>query len=189
MARGASATLHLAIGLLGTSRPFTAAHRTLYRRLGGRGILRRGLGADAILLTTTGRRTGEPRTVPLFAFPLDAASDDPGTTSAEGAGAAAEGAGAAAEGAGVATSDGPRRWVVVASNAGRHRSPAWYHNLRAEPFVTAQLGDRQWRAEARTAVGDERDRLWALVVRGYPGYDVYRDRTDRPIPIVVLEPR
>jgi deazaflavin-dependent oxidoreductase (nitroreductase family) len=159
--------VHLAIGLLGTSRPFTAVHRALYRRLGGRGVLRHGLGVDAILLTTTGRRTGERRTVPLFAFPLDAAGEGPGA----------------------AASDEPGRWVVVASNAGRHRGPAWYGNLRAESSVEVQLGDRRWRAEARTAAGDERERLWTLVAAGYPGYDVYRDRTDRPIPIVVLEPR
>ncbi len=180
MTRGASATLHLAIGLLGTSRPFTALHRALYRRLGGRGVLRHGLGVDAILLTTTGRRTGEPRTVPLFAFPLDRAVTDPGP---------AAGPDSAHEGPGAAVADRPGRWVVVASNAGRHRAPAWYRNLEADSSVVVQLGERRWSAQARVAAGDERERLWDLVVAGYPGYDVYQDRTRRAIPLVVLEPR
>lgn len=166
MTRSATDTLYLAIGLLGTSRPFTVVHRALYRRLGGRGLLRHGLGCDAVLLTTRGRHSGEPRTVPLFAFPIDGSVEGPGAASA-----------------------GPGRWVVVASNAGRHHAPAWYLNVEADPAVEVRLGKRRWRAEARTATADEHDRLWGAVVAGFPGYDIYRQRAHRPIPIVVLEPR
>ena len=167
-------TTHIAIGLLGTSRPFTVLHRTLYRRLGGRGILRHGLGADAILLTTIGARTGRSRTVPLFAFPVDTAPVGPG---------------AATSRPGANEPDPPGRWAVVASNAGRRHAPAWHHNLEADPAVTVQLGARRWHARARTAAGEEHARLWALVAARYPGYDTYLDRADRAIPIVVLEPR
>ncbi len=77
----------------------------------------------------------------------------------------------------------------MASNAGRGRTPAWYRNIQAEPAVEVQQGERRWEAIARTATGEERERLWAMAVAGYPGYAVYRDRTRRTIPVVVLEPR
>ena len=64
MTRDLGRTAYLAIGLLGTSRPFSALHRSLYRRFRGRGILPSGFGCDAVLLTTTGRRTG-PRALSM----------------------------------------------------------------------------------------------------------------------------
>jgi deazaflavin-dependent oxidoreductase (nitroreductase family) len=79
--------------------------------------------------------------------------------------------------------------VLVASKGGYPKSPAWFHNLRANPDTTVQVGSRSIDVRAHVAEGDERARLWALMVGVYPGYESYRKRTEREIPIVVLEPR
>jgi F420H(2)-dependent quinone reductase len=78
--------------------------------------------------------------------------------------------------------------VLVASKGGAPRHPAWYVNLSAHPEVVVQLGSRNLWMRARTATGPERDRLWKLMTGQYKGYDDYQRRTDRQIPIVVLEP-
>lgn len=90
--------------------------------------------------------------------------------------------------------------VVVASNGGAPRHPAWFLNLRDDPEVEVQVGRRRRPATARIAEGDERERLWHLVNdrnrglarvlhRGVTGrYDVYQRHTDREIPVVVLTP-
>jgi deazaflavin-dependent oxidoreductase (nitroreductase family) len=80
------------------------------------------------------------------------------------------------------------RLVVVASQGGTTKNPAWYHNLRAHPQVTVQIGRERWTMHAREATGDERPRLWQLMTRQYPGYDGYQQRTARRIPVIVLEP-
>jgi F420H(2)-dependent quinone reductase len=79
--------------------------------------------------------------------------------------------------------------VLVASKGGYPKHPAWFHNLRANPDTTVQVGSRSIDVHARVAEGEERERLWALMVGVYAGYDDYRKRTDRQIPLVVLEPR
>jgi deazaflavin-dependent oxidoreductase (nitroreductase family) len=79
------------------------------------------------------------------------------------------------------------RYVVVASMGGAPMHPQWYRNLTANPNVTAQIKGDRFAARARTAEGDERERLWTLMNRNWPNYDVYATRTDRVIPIVVLE--
>jgi deazaflavin-dependent oxidoreductase (nitroreductase family) len=79
-------------------------------------------------------------------------------------------------------------YVVVASKGGAPSHPLWYRNLVAEPDVTAQVLDRRFPAVARTAEGTERERLWKVVTRVWPNYDVYVTRTDREIPVVVLSP-
>ena len=79
--------------------------------------------------------------------------------------------------------------VLVASKGGYPKHPAWFHNLRANPDTTVQVGSRSIDVHARVAEGEERARLWALMVGVYPGYEGYRKRTEREIPIVVLEPR
>src|SRR5438552_8588386 len=79
--------------------------------------------------------------------------------------------------------------VLVASKGGFPRNPAWFHNLMAIPDTTVQVGSRRKAVRARAATPEERERLWALMVRVYGGYEDYRRRTDREIPLVVLEPR
>ena len=80
-------------------------------------------------------------------------------------------------------------YVVVASQGGAHRPPAWYLNLEANPEVEIQVLDAVLPAVARTATGEERERLWALMRQIWPAYDEYQTRTDREIPVVVLTPR
>jgi F420H(2)-dependent quinone reductase len=79
--------------------------------------------------------------------------------------------------------------VIVASKGGSPRHPAWFHNLRANPDTTVQLGSRRLPVRARVATPQERRRLWPRVVGAYRGYDAYQRRTAREIPLVILEPR
>jgi deazaflavin-dependent oxidoreductase (nitroreductase family) len=130
---------------------FGEAHVRRYRETGGEvgHIWRKG--AKILLLTTTGRTTGEPRTTPLIY---------------ENAGDA---------------------YVIVASKGGAPEHPGWYRNLDKSPAVELQIEDEVFAARARTAVGEERERLWKLAARQWPDYDAYREKTDREIPVVVLE--
>lgn len=105
-----------------------------------------------LLLTTTGRRSGRPRTLPLI------------YTEADGG------------------------YVVIASKGGAPCHPAWYRNLQANPDVDVQVKDRRFHARAREARGEARDCLWRRMVEIFPPYEDYRRRTDREIPVVVLEP-
>ncbi|HEY8180461.1 MAG TPA: nitroreductase/quinone reductase family protein [Candidatus Limnocylindria bacterium] len=105
-----------------------------------------------VRLTTSGRRTGEPRSVTLYAWP-----------------------------------DG-RDLIVVGSAGGRARHPAWALNLRATPDAEIQEGKQRWAVRAREPEGEERDRLWQLVTEAFPLYATYQRRTDRTLPIFVLEP-
>ena len=80
--------------------------------------------------------------------------------------------------------------VIVASKGGFPKHPAWFHNLMANPQTFVQVGSDRLPVEARVAKPEERDRLWALAVEGYHGYDDYQARSKgREIPLVVLEPR
>lgn len=79
--------------------------------------------------------------------------------------------------------------VVIASKGGFPKNPAWYYNLLANPETTVQVGRERRPVRARAAAPEERDRLWDLAVAAYSGYEEYRARTDREIPLVVLEPR
>jgi F420H(2)-dependent quinone reductase len=80
------------------------------------------------------------------------------------------------------------RVVVIGSNAGGEHEPAWVGNLRARPEAHVRIGRELRPVLAREAEGEERARLWALAVGGYPGYALYAQRTHRRIPVVVLEP-
>ena len=80
-------------------------------------------------------------------------------------------------------------FVIVASKGGHPKHPAWFHNLRANPDTTIQVGSRKIPVTARVATDVERDRLWPAVVRAYRGYEGYQRRTGRKIPLVMLEPR
>ena len=126
-------------------------HRLLYRVSGGR-IGGRMMGMPVLLLTTTGRRSGAPRTSPLMYLQEGTAS------------------------------------VVIASNAGEPRHPAWWLNLRENPRATVQRGAGITPVVAREVQGDERARLWAKLIAMEPSYETYRQRTTRQIPVVVLEP-
>jgi len=138
-------------GELATTRIFYAVHRAIYRLSGGR-IFSRMVGCPVVLLTTTGRKSGEPRTAPLLGFE---------------------------EGQSI---------VVVPSNAGKKHYPSWYLNLRANPQAQVQLGARIRQVKAREATVDERERLWPRIVTYYGGYQAYRERTERHIPVVILDP-
>ena len=109
-------------------------------------------GVPTLLLTTTGRRTGEPRTTPLI-FGRDGGD-----------------------------------YVIVASQGGKPEHPGWFHNLTKQPEVELQVQGDQFRGRARTAAGDERDRLWRAMAEIWPHYDEYQTRTDRVIPVVVVAP-
>jgi deazaflavin-dependent oxidoreductase (nitroreductase family) len=103
-----------------------------------------------LLLTTTGAKTGQPRTTPMMFHP-----------------------------------DGDRL-LVVASNIGAPRHPDWYLNLAANPRVTVEVGDERYEAEARTAEGAERDRLWSMLKQTYPFFAEHEKQTERQIPVVIL---
>jgi deazaflavin-dependent oxidoreductase (nitroreductase family) len=79
--------------------------------------------------------------------------------------------------------------VIVASKGGHRKHPAWYHNLHAHPDTTVQIGREHRAVHARVASSDERARLWPKAVETYGGYRGYQQRTDREIPLVILEPR
>ena len=81
--------------------------------------------------------------------------------------------------------------VLIASKAGAVKHPAWFHNVRANPDVDVTLrGQERVPMRAEIAEGDERERLWAMAVDNYSGYERYRTRAgDRTIPVVALRPR
>jgi F420H(2)-dependent quinone reductase len=79
--------------------------------------------------------------------------------------------------------------ILVASKGGHPKHPAWFHNLQANPDVSIQIGSKRMDMRARVATAEERERLWSLMVGVYRGYEGYRQRTEREIPLVVLEPR
>lgn len=79
--------------------------------------------------------------------------------------------------------------VVVASQGGMPNHPAWYHNIRAHPEVEVEIGGERSKRLARTARSEERAALWPRLTAMYPDYDDYQARTDREIPVVILEPR
>jgi proline iminopeptidase len=130
---------------------FGEEHVKRYRETGGEvgHIWKRG--SKILLLTTKGRKTGEPRTTPLI---YENTGDD---------------------------------YVIVASKGGTPENPGWYENLSKDADVEVQVLDDVFPAHARVAEGDERERLWKLAAQQWPDYDNYQKRTDREIPVVVLE--
>jgi deazaflavin-dependent oxidoreductase (nitroreductase family) len=108
-------------------------------------------GSKILLLTTTGRKTGNESTTPLI-FGLD--GDNP---------------------------------VIVASKGGTPDHPGWYKNLHKTPEVGVQIKGETFRARARDAEGEERERLWRMMNGEWRHYDEYQQKTDRTIPVVVLE--
>jgi len=130
---------------------FGDEHVRRYRETGGEVGHIWWKGSTVLLLTTTGRKTGEKRTVPL-----------------------------------IYAQDGDR-YVIVASKGGAPEHPGWYQNLAKTPEVELQVKDEVFPARARTAKGEERERLWRKANEVWPDYDQYATRTDREIPVVVLE--
>jgi deazaflavin-dependent oxidoreductase (nitroreductase family) len=80
------------------------------------------------------------------------------------------------------------RYVLVASDGGKPRDPAWYLNLAAHPVVGVQVRSEQFAALARLATAAERPRLWALMTSLFPKYAQYQRRAGRELPVVVVEP-
>jgi len=80
------------------------------------------------------------------------------------------------------------RYLVVASIGGAPRHPMWYLNLVADPMVRLQVGPEIVSGRARTADEDERPRLWEQMAGIWPDYDRYQKRTDRRIPVVIIDP-
>jgi len=124
----------------------------LYRLSGGR-IGGRVAKAPVLLLTTTGRKSGRPRTAPV-----------------------------------VYLADG-EDLVVIGSNAGHSRTPAWSLNLQANPEAEVEVGRERRKVRARVAAGEERAELWRRHNEQYSGFDEYEARTGRDIALFVLEPR
>ena len=105
-----------------------------------------------ITLTTTGRKTGKPHEVTLYAYP----DND--------------------------------RLVVVGSYGGRPNDPDWAANLRGTPLAMVRRRGEDIRYRVEEVDGPERERLWKLVTDAFPLYETYQGRTDRTIPLFVLEP-
>ncbi len=78
-------------------------------------------------------------------------------------------------------------WVIVGSNAGDDRHPAWWLNLQANPVATIQIRGARMRVRARKASGQEKNDLWPRFVNLHSGYQTYQQRTKRDIPLVILE--
>lgn len=126
-------------------------HKRLYRLTGGKLGGRIG-GNPVLLLTTKGRKSGEPRTVAL------------------------------------AHLEKSEKWVVIASFAGQPRHPGWWLNLLEDPVGKVQKGATVTDIRAREAEGEEREALWTAICEQEAGFAEYQTRTDRRIPVVVLEP-
>jgi deazaflavin-dependent oxidoreductase (nitroreductase family) len=78
-------------------------------------------------------------------------------------------------------------YLVVASQGGAPEHPAWYLNLLADPTVQVQVGADVFTARARTATAEEKPRMWRTMTAAWPAYDEYQTKTDREIPVVVLD--
>ncbi|HEX4670277.1 MAG TPA: nitroreductase family deazaflavin-dependent oxidoreductase [Solirubrobacterales bacterium] len=129
------------------------AHVPLYRATGGRvgGKVGR---APVCLLTTTGRKSGEPRTTPVLYLAED------------------------------------EKLVLINTNAGNAKIPAWSLNLKANPEATVELGRKRRAVRARIAEGEERAELWRKSNEQYAGFDDYIEKLDpdREVAVFVLEP-
>jgi F420H(2)-dependent quinone reductase len=124
----------------------------VYRLSGGRvgGKVGR---APVLLLTTTGRKSGQKRTAPVLYL-----------------------------------ADGDRL-VVINTNAGNAKTPAWSLNLRANPEAEVEVGRKRVPVRARLAEGEERADLWRRHMEQYAGWEFYETKLDREIAVFVLEPR
>ena len=129
-----------------------AVHRPLFRLSKGK-IGGRGLGMPVLVLTTTGRKTGNERSA-MLTSPLQL--DD--------------------------------SIVLVASRGGDDRNPAWLYNLQADPNVKVEMDGVTRPMTARVADAAERAELWPRIVADHRNYASYQSKTEREIPVVVLDP-
>ncbi|MFP8870787.1 MAG: nitroreductase family deazaflavin-dependent oxidoreductase [Myxococcota bacterium] len=138
--------------------PWIAEHIALYKSdpekahdwdstpLGGPGIL------PTLLLTTTGRTSGEPRSLPLIYGEHEGS------------------------------------YVIIASKGGMPDHPLWYRNLEANPVCTLQVGAKKVEGTARVLEGEDRQKVWDMMVEIYAPYTDYMNATERTIPVVVIDP-
>jgi deazaflavin-dependent oxidoreductase (nitroreductase family) len=80
-------------------------------------------------------------------------------------------------------------WVIFASKGGAPNNPGWYHNLKAQPEASIEVGSDTVDVTAEEATGDERDRLYSIQEAQQPQFAEYAQKTDRKIPVIVLKPR
>jgi deazaflavin-dependent oxidoreductase (nitroreductase family) len=80
------------------------------------------------------------------------------------------------------------RWVVIASKGGAPTNPDWFYNVSANPLVSIEVGTERYKARAMVAEEPERTRLYNKMVEMMPGFDDYRRKTSRKIPVIVLTP-
>jgi deazaflavin-dependent oxidoreductase (nitroreductase family) len=133
------------------TRLFGDEHVRRYRETGGQ-VGHDWEGTQTLILTTTGRKSGEARDNAL----IYGRSGD--------------------------------AYLIVASKGGSDQPPAWYLNLQAHPEdVEIQVWDERFRVHARDATDEEKPAMWAEMVGHWPQYEEYQTKTDRPIPVVVLE--
>lgn len=78
--------------------------------------------------------------------------------------------------------------AIFASKAGAPTNPDWYHNLLANPEVEVEVGSERRKMRARVAEGKEREEIWERQKQLFPGFAEYEEKTDRTIPVVILEP-
>jgi deazaflavin-dependent oxidoreductase (nitroreductase family) len=78
-------------------------------------------------------------------------------------------------------------YAIIASKGGAPKHPGWYHNLLAQNLVTVQVADKVFKAKARVVSGAERANIWQQMAVMYPPYTSYQEKTQREIPVVVLE--
>ena len=79
------------------------------------------------------------------------------------------------------------RYLIVASNGGAPKNPQWYRNLAADPEIEVQVKDDKFRARARTASPEEKPPLWEKMAAIWPAYNDYQQKTEREIPVVIIE--
>ncbi|MGD9603965.1 MAG: nitroreductase/quinone reductase family protein [Gammaproteobacteria bacterium] len=79
-------------------------------------------------------------------------------------------------------------YAIIASKGGDPKHPGWYHNLRKQPECTVQVATDVFKARARTATGAERTAIWDQMAAMYPPFTAYQAKTEREIPVIVLEP-
>src|SRR5688572_23987707 len=78
-------------------------------------------------------------------------------------------------------------YIIVASRGGDDKPPAWFLNLEADPDVEVQIKGERFAARARVATPDEKPEMWKAMTEVWPDYDAYQQKTEREIPVVVLE--